>query len=107
MNLKEYVEFNYHHEFGIEIPKSLSFLLENIFASKINLDEFRYHFSLENAEFLEILSFITDENNSYNLGRYGYNCYVISREDNKNRRKRTAFDSYEYNDSHNFTKRFK
>lgn len=107
MNLKDYIIKNYKKEYQKDIPVSLKYLLKSYYASDVLAENFFNHFFLNNASFEEILSFILNENNAYEIGKY---CSRISENNQnyyKNDRKKTSSDDYGYDEPDLFTKRFK
>ena len=107
MNLKDYIYQNYQKEYKKELPITLKHLLDSYYAEYVPLEEFKKQFLHDNANYEEILSFIMDENNAYEIAKYGSRYYENNQYKISYDRKKSASDDYSYNEADNFTKRFR
>lgn len=105
VTLKDYILKNYKLEFNEKAPKTLTMVLNNIFASEIELNKFIEYFSLNDCDFLEILSFILDEKNAYNIVKYGYHCYEVNH-NYKLPSSETEFTDYDFDNNDLLEDRF-
>ena len=107
LNLKDYINKNYKDKYKKEIPTALRHLLNSYYAEDVLCDDFVRFFSLDGADFDQLLAFIMNENNAYEIAKFGARYY----ENNQNRyghdRKETASDDYGYGEPDKFTKRFR
>lgn len=100
-SLKNYIYQNFKEQIGTPPPKTLEHVLFNINAGYIALDDFKKHFKLEDSKYKDILNFLLDPENSYEIGKYGQAAY----EKNTHKsyygdRKYTCTDDYDYDDGY-------
>ena len=107
MYLKDYIYINYKQKFGEDIPITLKHLLDSYYVKEIPIDDFMKEFSLDSSDFNQVLTFILDENNSYELAKFCYRYYENNQYEFNNDRIRSARDDYKYDDSDKYTKKFR
>jgi len=72
-SLKDYLVDNYDRYFDLTDSRlaRLNYMLDNLYCSYIDLDEFKSLFGLEDKGYLSILKFVCIQDNWYAIAAYG------------------------------------
>ena len=111
MTLKKYIINNYEKEFSEPAPQYLIAILNNISANKFTVEQFAEQFELDTSSPLGIIEFIMNENNSYEIGKFGHRIYEAQQNAEakmfiSDRKRTTSDETYDYEQG-KFSKKFK
>ena len=111
MTLKKYIIDNYEKEFSKPAPKHLIAILNSFNANKFSVEKFTEYFNLDSTSPLAIIEFVMNENNSYEIGKFGYRVFETQKDAEAkiftpHRKRTTSDETYDYEQG-KFSKKFK